>query len=98
MFRRLRACPTAPRPRDDRGQVLSSLVAVAAVVAIVAGLLVLFGTRGNDSKADEPSGARTPKPSANRSPSNWTPRASGRRAAAARSTRRSSSRCSTAAA
>ncbi|MBP2355098.1 pyruvate/2-oxoglutarate dehydrogenase complex dihydrolipoamide acyltransferase (E2) component [Kribbella aluminosa] len=32
---------------------LSSLVAVAAVVAIVAGLLVLFGTRGNDSKAGE---------------------------------------------
>jgi hypothetical protein len=44
--------------------VLSSLVAVAAVVAIVAGLLVLFGTRGHDSKADEkPAGASTPKPS-----------------------------------
>ncbi|WP_238152536.1 LytR C-terminal domain-containing protein [Kribbella speibonae] len=42
---------------------LSSLVAVAAVVAIVAGLLVLFGTRGDDSKADEPAGA-SPKPSA----------------------------------
>ncbi|MGW6201545.1 LytR C-terminal domain-containing protein [Kribbella sp. NPDC055110] len=42
---------------------LSSLVAVAAVVAIVAGLLVLFGTRGNDSKADEPTGA-SPKPAA----------------------------------
>ncbi|WP_410789749.1 LytR C-terminal domain-containing protein [Kribbella sp. C-35] len=42
---------------------LSSLVAVAAVVAIVAGLLVLFGTRGSDSKADEPTGA-SPKPSA----------------------------------
>ncbi|WP_329005828.1 LytR C-terminal domain-containing protein [Kribbella sp. NBC_00709] len=41
---------------------LSSLVAVAAVVAIVAGLLVLFGTRGHDSKADEPSGAAA-KPS-----------------------------------
>ena len=52
------------RPKgDDRGQVLSSLVAVAAVVAIVAGLLVLFGTRGHDSEADEPSGATTPKPS-----------------------------------
>ncbi|MFD3405725.1 LytR C-terminal domain-containing protein [Kribbella sp. NPDC058693] len=50
------------RPRGDRGQVLSSLVAVAAVVAIVAGLLVLFGTRGHDSKADEPSGAAS-KPS-----------------------------------
>ncbi|HEY3556464.1 MAG TPA: LytR C-terminal domain-containing protein [Kribbella sp.] len=46
---------------------LSSLVAVAAVVAIVAGLLVLFGTRGSDSKADEkPAGASTPtvKPTA----------------------------------
>jgi len=48
--------------RDERGQVLSSLVAVAAVVAIVAGLLVLFGTRGHDSKADEQSGAAS-KPS-----------------------------------
>ncbi|WP_371407183.1 LytR C-terminal domain-containing protein [Kribbella sp. NBC_00662] len=39
---------------------------MAAVVAIVAGLLVLFGTRGHDSKADEPSGAAskpTSKPS-----------------------------------
>jgi hypothetical protein len=63
MFRRLRACLAAPRPRGEQGQVLSSLVAVAAVVAIVAGLLVLFGTRGNDSKADEPAGA-SPKPSA----------------------------------
>jgi hypothetical protein len=42
--------------------VLSSLVAVAAVVAIVAGLLVLFGTRGHDSTADD-STAGTPKPS-----------------------------------
>ncbi|GAA1530411.1 LytR C-terminal domain-containing protein [Kribbella lupini] len=40
--------------KDERGQVLSSLVAVLAVVAIVGGLLVLFGTRGsNDSAADE---------------------------------------------
>jgi hypothetical protein len=39
--------------KDERGQVLSSLVAVLAVVAIVGGLLVLFGTRGNDSVADE---------------------------------------------
>ena len=52
------------RPKGDQGQVLSSLVAVAAVVAIVAGLLVLFGTRGHDSEADETSGATTPKPSA----------------------------------
>jgi outer membrane biosynthesis protein TonB len=46
--------------------VLSSLVAVAAVVAIVAGLLVLFGTRGHDSAADEkPAAATSPstKPS-----------------------------------
>jgi hypothetical protein len=36
---------------------------VAAVVAIVAGLLVLFGTREHDSKADEkPAGVSTPKP------------------------------------
>lgn len=52
------------RAKDEQGQVLSSLVAVAAVVAIVAGLLVLFGTRGHDSNADEPAGASTPKPSA----------------------------------
>jgi LytR cell envelope-related transcriptional attenuator len=51
------------RPKDDKGQVLSSLVAVLAVVAIVAGLLVLFGTRRNDSNADESSGTSTPKPS-----------------------------------
>ncbi len=41
------------RSQDEKGQVLSSLVAVLAVVAIVGGLLVLFGTRGNDSVADE---------------------------------------------
>ena len=51
------------RPTDERGQVLSSLVAVLAVVAIVAGLLVLFGTRGGDSTADQPSTATSPKPS-----------------------------------
>ncbi|WP_328334144.1 LytR C-terminal domain-containing protein [Kribbella sp. NBC_00382] len=53
------------RSRDDRGQVLSSLVAVLAVVAIVGGLLVLFGTRGNDSVADsgKPAASPTPKPS-----------------------------------
>ncbi|MFI6675338.1 LytR C-terminal domain-containing protein [Kribbella sp. NPDC050470] len=51
-----------PRPKDDRGQVLSSLVAVLAVVAIVAGLLVLFGTRGNDSTADEGKNTPSPKP------------------------------------
>ncbi|MFC0623729.1 LytR C-terminal domain-containing protein [Kribbella deserti] len=42
------------RTRDERGQVLSSLVAVAAVVAIVAGLLFLFGTRGSESAAKPP--------------------------------------------
>ena len=52
------------RPKGDQGQVLSSLVAVAAVVAIVAGLLVLFGTRGHDNTADASSGATSPKPSA----------------------------------
>lgn len=50
------------RPKDDQGQVLSSLVAVLAVVGIVAGLLVLFGTRGSDSSAEEPAGTSTPKP------------------------------------
>jgi pyruvate/2-oxoglutarate dehydrogenase complex dihydrolipoamide acyltransferase (E2) component len=54
------------RSKDERGQVLSSLVAVLAVVAIVGGLLVLFGTRGSDSAADTPvaktsSSSPTPK-------------------------------------
>ncbi|MFB6726079.1 LytR C-terminal domain-containing protein [Kribbella sp. NPDC056345] len=52
------------RPKGDKGQVLSSLVAVIAVVAVVGGLLVLFGTRGHESSADEPKGTSTPKPSA----------------------------------
>jgi len=57
------------RPTGERGQVLSSFVAVLAVVAIVAGLLVLFGTRGNDSTAGQPSGASpSPKPSTKPSP------------------------------
>lgn len=56
------------RSTDERGQVLSSLVAVLAAVAIVGGLLVLFGTRGGDSAADTPvaktsSASPTPKPS-----------------------------------
>ncbi|TCO33480.1 LytR cell envelope-related transcriptional attenuator [Kribbella steppae] len=58
-----------PRPTDDRGQVLSSLVAVLAVVAIVAGLLVLFGTRGDDSTADEGAGTSTPSPKPTDAPS-----------------------------
>jgi cytoskeletal protein RodZ len=53
------------RSTDDKGQVLSSLVAVAAVVAIVAGLLVLFGTRGGNSAAGS-------KPSMSNSTSNST--------------------------
>lgn len=54
------------RSKDERGQVLSSLVAVLAVVAIVGGLLVLFGTRGDDSVADsQPAAQKTStKPSA----------------------------------
>ena len=40
-----------PRSTDDKGQVLSSFAAVGAVVAIVAGLLVLFGTRGDNTAA-----------------------------------------------
>jgi hypothetical protein len=40
-----------PRSTDDKGQVLSSFIAVAAVVAIVAGLMVLIGTRGDHSSA-----------------------------------------------
>jgi pyruvate/2-oxoglutarate dehydrogenase complex dihydrolipoamide acyltransferase (E2) component len=51
------------RAKDDKGQVLSSLVAVLAVVAIVGGLLVLFGTRGNSSAADSKPAASTPKAS-----------------------------------
>ncbi|WBQ04266.1 LytR C-terminal domain-containing protein [Kribbella sp. CA-293567] len=69
------------RSPDERGQVLSSLVAVLAVVAIVGGLLVLFGTRGNDSVADsgQPAGKTTPKPSGG--PSASTPVQTGRPAA-----------------
>ncbi|MFI5713541.1 LytR C-terminal domain-containing protein [Kribbella sp. NPDC051620] len=65
------------RSQDEKGQVLSSLVAVLAVVAIVGGLLVLFGTRGNNSVADSGKPAAdktapktTPKPS---SPSSSKP-------------------------
>ncbi len=36
---------------DERGQVVSSVVAMAAVVAVVVGLLVLFGTGGTDGKS-----------------------------------------------
>jgi hypothetical protein len=49
-----RAAPETklPRSADDKGQVLSSFVAVAAVVAIAVGLLVLIETRGDHSAAD----------------------------------------------
>lgn len=50
------------RSKGERGQVLSSLVAVLAVVAIVGGLLVLFGTRGNDSAADATPTAKSSAP------------------------------------
>lgn len=56
------------RTQDEKGQVLSSLVAVLAVVAIVGGLLVLFGTRGNDSVADETKPTKT-SPKATPAPS-----------------------------
>jgi LytR cell envelope-related transcriptional attenuator len=57
---------------DDRGQVLSSLAAVVAVVAIAAGFVVLFVTRGDDSAADATSGGTTispPRPTATTSAS-----------------------------
>ncbi|TWD81811.1 LytR cell envelope-related transcriptional attenuator [Kribbella amoyensis] len=50
------------RSTDERGQVLSSFVAVLAVVAIVGGLLVLFGTRGDDSAAEPAARTSTPAP------------------------------------
>jgi cytoskeletal protein RodZ len=50
------------RSKGERGQVLSSLVAVLAVVAIVGGLLVLFGTRGNNSAADSKPADQTSSP------------------------------------
>jgi len=45
---------------DERGQVMSSVVAVAAVVAVVIGLLVLFGTGGTDGRSAGP--PSTPPP------------------------------------
>ena len=50
------------RPQDEKGQVLSSLVAVLAVAAIVGGLLVLFGTRGSNSAADSKPADQTSSP------------------------------------
>jgi LytR cell envelope-related transcriptional attenuator len=49
---------------DERGQVVSSVVALAAVIAVVVGLLVLFGTGGTDGKsAAQPSTPPPPVPS-----------------------------------
>jgi cytoskeletal protein RodZ len=45
---------------DERGQVMSSVVALVAVVAVVVGLLVLFGTWGDDHEADR---STSPSPS-----------------------------------
>ncbi|WP_433016342.1 LytR C-terminal domain-containing protein [Kribbella sp. CA-294648] len=61
------------RTQDEKGQVLSSLVAVLAVVAIVGGLLVLFGTRGNDSVADQPTPTEKSSPKATPSTSAGKP-------------------------
>ena len=52
--------PTHYRPVDERGQVMSSVVALVAVVAVVIGLLVLFGTwviyhEADDSTSPSPS-------------------------------------------
>jgi hypothetical protein len=58
---------TAPQARGERGQVLSSVVAVAAVVAVVIGLLVLFGTGGPGGSDDNGSGG-TPSSSAASTP------------------------------
>src|SRR5438477_650478 len=56
--------PAEAAPSPDRGGAAGKLDMVAGL-SDRDGLMVLFGARGNDSKADEPSGARTPKPSAN---------------------------------
>lgn len=65
---------TAAQFRNERGQALSSVVAVAAVVAVVIGLLVLFGTGGpGGSDDDNSSGAGTPSGSASTSSSSAPP-------------------------
>jgi LytR cell envelope-related transcriptional attenuator len=67
---------TAPQARSERGQVLSSVVAVAAVVAVVIGLLVLFGT-GGPGGANNASSSGTPPatsaPPSSEPPSTTTP-------------------------
>jgi hypothetical protein len=62
---------TAPQARSERGQVLSSVVAVAAVVAVVIGLLVLFGT-GGPGGANNASSSGTP-PATSAPPSSEPP-------------------------
>jgi LytR cell envelope-related transcriptional attenuator len=65
---------TAPQLRGERGQVLSSAVAVAAVVAVVIGLLVLFGTGGPGGGSDDTgSGGTSPSTSTASSPAPSTP-------------------------
>ena len=67
---------TAPQARNERGQVLSSVVAVAAVVAVVIGLLVLFGTGGpggSNNASSNSSGATNGTPSATSAPPSSTP-------------------------
>lgn len=66
---------TAAQFRNERGQALSSVVAVAAVVAVVIGLLVLFGTGGPGGSDDDgaSSGAGTPSGSSSASTSSSAP-------------------------
>jgi hypothetical protein len=67
---------TAPQARNERGQVLSSVVAVAAVVAVVIGLLVLFGTGGpggSNNASSSSSGATNGTPSATSAPPSSEP-------------------------
>ena len=67
---------TAPQARNERGQVLSSVVAVAAVVAVVIGLLVLFGTGGpggSNNVSSSGSGATNGTPSATSAPPSSQP-------------------------
>jgi hypothetical protein len=67
---------TAPQARNERGQVLSSVVAVAAVVAVVIGLLVLFGTGGpggSNNASSSSSGGTNGTPSATSAPPSSEP-------------------------
>jgi cytoskeletal protein RodZ len=62
--------PTHNRPTDEHGQVMSSVVALVAVVAVVVGLLVLFGTWGDDHEADK---STSPSPSQSSAPGSGSP-------------------------